>query len=316
MSNPWAYAPAAPPSPPLPPPAWYPDPSGMGQLRYWDGGQWTLGVAINGQVMERPMPWPPTGWGGQGAWAPQAPTKPPDERIQLPGTAIWYAIAGFVAGLVSGVGLGVVADVFNAPDIVVLLLNVAGLWTGLLGACWLASRRWGTGHIAHDYGLKIQSGDVGWGLLMSLGARVAGAIVAVPFVFGPKRLLNDNSDAYGKVAESWAPFLLFAVVAIVGAPIVEELFFRGLLLRALTTKLGVMWAIGVQAVLFGLAHYSPIVGLANVTVITVISAAGVVFGITAWWRRVGTSVVAHAAFNVIAVIAAALLNFTDIATPG
>lgn len=307
MTHSWAVAPAA---PALPPPAWYPDPSGVGQYRYWDGARWTLGVVIAGHVTERPMPWPPVGQPPVGpAYGYGVPSGPPDERIQLPGRAAWYAVAGFVVGLVVGVGLGVGAQVLGAPDIVVLLLNVFGLWTGLLGACWLASRRWGTGNIAHDYGLALAAGDWGWGLLMSLGARVAGAIVAIPFVFFP-RLLGNNSDAYGRVAGSWAPFLVFAVVAVVGAPLVEELFFRGLLLRSLTTRLGVALAVIVQALMFGLAHFSPILGLVNITVITVIAAAGIVFGLSAWWRRVGTSVVAHAAFNLIAVLAAAVVNFT------
>lgn len=337
MSNPWAAAPAA---PALAPPAWYPDPSGVGQYRYWDGARWTLGVVIAGHVTERPMPWPPVGPApGPAGWSPGtngwsrppsaygptggpptgqpvgpaygygAPAGPPDERIRLPGRAAWYAVAGFVVGLVVGVGLGVGAEVLGAPDIVVLLLNVFGLWTGLLGACWRASRRWGTGNIAHDYGLALAAGDWGWGLLLSLAARFTGAIVAIPFVFFP-RLVGDNSGAYGRVADSWAPFLIFAVVAVVGAPLVEELFFRGLLLRSLTTRLGVALAIVVQAVMFGLAHFSPILGLVNITVITVIAAAGIVFGLTAWWRRVGTSVVAHAAFNLIAVLAAAVVNFT------
>ncbi|MDQ4096753.1 MAG: CPBP family intramembrane metalloprotease, partial [Actinomycetota bacterium] len=99
------------------------------------------------------------------------------------------------------------------------------------------------------------------------------------------------------------------MIAVFGAPVVEELFFRGLLLRSLTSAWGTAWAITAQAVLFGLAHFSPLLGLVNLSVVTVITAAGVVFGITAWWRRIGTSVVAHGAFNLVAVVAAAFLAF-------
>jgi membrane protease YdiL (CAAX protease family) len=101
---------------------------------------------------------------------------------------------------------------------------------------------------------------------------------------------------------------VFAAIAVIGAPVVEELFFRGLLLRALTTAMGVPGAIAVQALLFGVAHFSPILGLASVSVMTVVAAAGVIFGITAWWRRVGTSVAAHAFFNLIAVLIAAFVE--------
>jgi membrane protease YdiL (CAAX protease family) len=294
------------------------DPSVVGHFRYWNGAEWTPGVVIAGQVMERPMPWPPVGpiytayptYPAHPGYTGHAPAKPPDERVELPAKALLYALAGFVIGLVGGFALGLGGSFLGLPDIVVLILDLGGLWTGLIGACWMASRRWGTGNLAHDYGFKIQGADVGWGMLMSLAARVAGAIVAVPFAFGPERMLDNNTDTFGGVTDTWAAFAVFAVIAIVGAPIVEELFFRGLLLRALTTKVGTVVAIGISAVLFGLAHVSPLLGLANFTVVTVISAAGVVFGITAWWRRVGTSVVAHAAFNVIAVIAAGILNFT------
>ena len=144
---------------------------------------------------------------------------------------------------------------------------------------------------------------------MSLLARVAGAMVVIPFLFGSRRLLGTNQGVYGEVTENAWTFTIFAAVAVVGAPVVEELFFRGLLLRSLTSAVGTAWAIGIQAVLFGLAHFSPLLGLANFSVVTIIATAGLVFGITAWWRRIGTSVVAHSAYNLIAVIVAAFFAF-------
>ena len=285
-------------APTLPPAAWYPDPSGVGELRYWNGTAWTPGVVIGGQVTERPMPWPPVG-----AAAPS-----PDERVDLPGRAAWYGLGGFVAGVVAGIVLAVASAALGLPEFVALLLNVAGLWTGLLGACWLASRRYGSGNIRHDYGLEFSGADVGWGIVASLAARFAGAIAIIPFLFGSRRFLGTNQGVFGEVDDSVPAFVVFAVIAVVGAPLVEELFFRGLLLRSLTTAVGIAGAVVIQALLFGLAHVSPLLGLANLSVVTIITVAGVVFGITAWKRRVATSVAAHSFFNLVAVLIAAAVR--------
>jgi membrane protease YdiL (CAAX protease family) len=301
-----APGPSWPPSPsPAPAAAWYPDPSGVGELRYWDGQRWTPGVVIDGVVTERPMPWPPVATGPD-----VRPTDGPgDDRAHFPGRAVLYALAGFVVGIVGGLALALAGRGLGLPDIGVLLLNLAGLWTGLLGACWRASRRYGTGQIRRDFGLHFGGPDLGWGLLMSLLARVAGAMVVIPFLFGSRKLVGNNTGVYGKVTQSPWTFVVFGAVAVFGAPVVEELFFRGLLLRSLTSVLGVAPAIAVQAVLFGLAHFSPLLGLANFSVMTIIAAAGTIFGITAWWRRTGTSAVAHGAFNLVSVVAAAFVAF-------
>jgi membrane protease YdiL (CAAX protease family) len=291
----------------LPPPAWYPDPSGAAELRYWDGTAWTPGVVIGGQVTERPMPWPPLAGAPQPARAAPTEPKPPDDRPELPGRASLYALGGFATGAVIGLGLGIAAAASGLPDVAVLLVNAIALWTGLLGACWLASRRYGSGHIGRDYGLRFSGADFGWGLLMSLAAKFAGALVLIPFLFGSRRLLGGNEEVYVEVLDGTVGFAVFAVIAVVGAPLVEELFFRGLLLRSLTTAVGTAAAVGLQAVLFGLAHFTPLLGLANLSVMAVVAAGGVVFGITAWWRTIGTSVAAHAFYNVMGVIAAAFV---------
>lgn len=291
-AQPWAAA----STPTLPPPAWYPDPSGVAELRYWNGWAWTPGVVIRGQVFELAMPPPGT--------VARAQVEP-DTRAVLPARAAWLALAGFVIGVTASITLNLGAKAIGLPLIVRLLAGQAGLWTGLLGACVIVSRRHGTGDLGRDYGVRLTGADFGWGALMSLAARMAVAVVVIPFLMFSRRFSGGNDKVFRVFRPDVASFVVVALIAVVGAPVVEELFFRGLVQGSFLKSLGTAGAIGLQAVLFGLAHFQPILGMANVTVIVGIAAAGVVFGITAWWRRLGASMTAHACFNLVAIIAAA-----------
>ncbi len=153
------------------------------------------------------------------------------------------------------------------------------------------------------------------GFSLSLGYTVfyLSALVLIPLVYavlqaftGPLDVDAAAKDILGATPD--AAFWVRGGLSVLGAPVVEELFFRGLLLRSLTTSVGIGTAIVIQAVLFGCAHLSPLLGLANESVMTVITAAGVVFGITAWKRRVATSVAAHSFFNMVAVAVAFALR--------
>ncbi|HEX2274634.1 MAG TPA: CPBP family glutamic-type intramembrane protease [Acidimicrobiales bacterium] len=285
----------------LPPANWYPDPSGAAELRYWDGRSWTSTVSVGGQVHERPMPPPPP--------HPYVPPAPPSEprpepQPRLPGRAAVTALIGFVAGLAASIVLSLLGAVLGLPEIVRLVVSQAGLWSGLLGACVVVSRRFGTGHVARDFGLVVAWSDLGWGLLMAIAGRMAVAIAVLPFLPFP-RLVGGDEEAFRFFNTDTASFIVVAVLALVGAPIVEELFFRGVLQGAFLDRLGTVWAIGLSSVLFGLAHFNPILGLANVSLIAAITAAGIVFGITVRLRRLGSSVFAHSFFNMVAVGVAA-----------
>jgi len=52
--SPAAGAAPAPPPPPAVPAAWYKDPSGRYELRYWNGTTWTEHVARGGQQFTDP----------------------------------------------------------------------------------------------------------------------------------------------------------------------------------------------------------------------------------------------------------------------
>lgn len=178
--------------------------------------------------------------------------------------------------------------------------DVGGLWVGLVGAALYASKRYGTGNVASDYGLRWGKW---WDLPLGAAVGLAAQYGLVPLLYLPLRsavphLARQLSrPAVHEVAAARGPgamVALFALLAI-GAPLVEELFFRGLLLRALLGRASAPVAIVVSALLFGVAHFEPLqfAGLA---------AFGVVLGLLAWsTSRLAPGIAAHAAFNAAAV---------------
>lgn len=186
--------------------------------------------------------------------------------------------------------------------VVVTVVDVAGLWVGLAGAAVVASRLHGSGSLVADYGLRF----AGW-LDVAGGAAVGVAcqLVLVPALYFPferldhglaHRLTVPAHEEIGAV-HSAGPLALALVFLAAGAPLVEELFFRGLVLRGLLGRVPTPVAIAAAAVLFALAHFE----LAQFPGLAVF---GVVLGVLAWrTNRLGPGVAAHAAFNATAVVA-------------
>jgi membrane protease YdiL (CAAX protease family) len=103
------------------------------------------------------------------------------------------------------------------------------------------------------------------------------------------------------------PSVLIAVVVmvVIGAPFIEELFFRGLLLRSLIPIAGTASAIVTQGLVFGALHLRPSYGLGNVSIFVVIAAMGIIQGVVAErFRRLGPGIVAHGFFNLFALLLA------------
>lgn len=271
-----------------PPPGWYPDPveqhSRHHGRRYWDGTGWTATVADGDRVSSDPLP-PPA----------------PDTRTPLPGRAGWHALAGFLVGqLLGGAGLWLGRQLAPHELAVRLVISEAGLWTGLLGSCALASRRWGTGNLRADCAIRMQRSDVGRGFLVALVARFVSAALVVLLVLLLPRLAGTNSGVFTVALHDRPALVTLALLAVIGAPLVEETFFRGLLLRSLRCRLGVPAAVGLQALAFGAAHVNPSLGWRNLGVVVGLVVVGVVFGLTAeHYRRLGPSMLAHAWFNLL-----------------
>jgi uncharacterized protein len=109
-------------------------------------------------------------------------------------------------------------------------------------------------------------------------------------VSGPVRDLVESAEGVAVVG-------LFLFVA-VGAPAVEELFFRGLVLRALSRRLGTVAAVVGSSVLFGLAHPQDLPGEALALVMTSLAVLAALFAVlVVKTGRLGPAIVAHAVFN-------------------
>jgi membrane protease YdiL (CAAX protease family) len=279
------------------PAGWYQDPGGRHAQRFWDGDRWTEGVADGSVVAEDALPAP------ERARSPLG-VRPPETRAELPARAAGLALAGLVIGVALGAGGSLTGSLLFHHSLTARLVGgQLGLWGGWLGACWVASSRYATGHVLVDFGGRLAGGaDVLRGLALSIVARFAAGAVLIPLLLVNRRFIGDNSDVIRMGIGNRTALITIAAIAVVGAPFVEELFFRGLLQRSLESRLGGAGAVVVQAVVFGVGHGRPDYGVRNVAVILSLTVVGLILGATAQrYRRLGPGMLAHGMFNLVAV---------------
>ncbi|MGH9169306.1 MAG: lysostaphin resistance A-like protein [Acidimicrobiales bacterium] len=254
-----------------------------------------------------------------------------DARDRAPGNSfgILEAVCGFLGGEIvaslaltayeamnghhkSGIGVDVVGFVF--------------LWAGLAGAA-VVGTRWhapaavarrpplgsgppavGTGSLVADYGLELRLWpDVPLGIAVGVGSQYvlvpALDLVLQPFVHHLNQRIGGVADnLLGSVTGT--ALVVLAILVCVGSPLVEELFFRGLLLRGLLGRLvplgrriGPVLSLLLTGLVFALAHFEALqfLGLAGF---------GVVLSYLAYRTgRLGPNIVAHVAFNTTTVVA-------------
>ena len=226
-----------------------------------------------------------------------------DDAPDQPRWGLGEAILGFLLGLVlsslfASVWLGSGSDTEELSLGGQAFASV-GLWIGLVGAVVYSARRKGSGSVREDFGLVARPIDLLIGAVAGVGAQV----VLVPVVALLLRPLLGEPDVSGPVedlvesAEGAAVVGLFLFVA-VGAPIVEELFFRGLVLRSLRRRAGTIAAVVGSSLLFGLAHPQDLPGDALALLMISLAALAVLFAVLVIRTgRLGPAIAAHAVFN-------------------
>jgi membrane protease YdiL (CAAX protease family) len=244
------------------------------------------------------------------------------------GEALFGIVAGFLlATLAVSAYAASASHGHSASQFGEEVVSLVGLWIGFVGAAVAASRiaarpvphegvralqdgtaRRATGSLAIDFGLQLRAWpDIPLGIV----AGVASQFLLVPAVEAP--LLPFVHNLYSRLSHpaqsltghAFGPGLVvLSLLVCVGSPVVEELFFRGLLLRALMgrtkdlgPRLGPAFSVALTALVFGLAHFEALQFLG-------LAAFGAVLGCLAWRTgRLGPSIIAHMAFNTVTIIA-------------
>ncbi len=219
------------------------------------------------------------------------------------GWGLGDAAAGFLVALVLSnviVALWLAARGATEVGLGGLAVGQVGLWAGLLGAPLLASRRKGAGTLAADFGFRSRPRD-----LYGLAVGAACQVIAVPAFYWLLQRLTGDLDVDGPAREltdrAQGPALVvLALLVILVAPSIEEIFYRGLLLRAAQRRWGTGVAVLVSSAVFGASHFQAVQFPA-------LFGFGVVLAVlTVRSGRLGPAIAAHVAFNAVTIIAIAL----------
>jgi len=196
----------------------------------------------------------------------------------------------------------------------------AGFWLGLVGTAIVAVRtrpRRESGGLVADlasaFGLSFRWWpDLPVGIALGVAAQfVLVPLFELPLVpFVPHLFHRLGAPARSLTANVHGPGLVvLGILVCLGAPIVEELYFRGVFQRAVlgwflktSPRIALPATVIAVGVVFGLVHFEALELSALVAFGMLLSITALVTG------RLGTGIVAHMAFNSVTFISLALIR--------
>jgi membrane protease YdiL (CAAX protease family) len=216
------------------------------------------------------------------------------------GDVIWVWFAGLLVGAVAGTiatavrGRATGLDPDGIDLAVALFAQNGAILVGLL----FVSRTKGLGTLRQDFGLVVRFRDWPW-----LAAGVLVQVVSYGIVLVLQEVAGgiDEQQAADTVQHTSGPELVLVVIGVaLVAPLVEELLFRGLLLRALLRRSSAVMAVVISSIAFAVVH---LLDPSTATLMTPLLLLATISGIRA--VRTGDlsqSILLHVGFNLLSAV--------------
>lgn len=217
------------------------------------------------------------------------------------GVAVAAWSLAWAAGIViSALVVGATGESGDDLAVWVTVLGTVVMWTPMVLVLREVSIRYGTREFFADYGLRFTRMDL---LGLPIGALSQLVLLRIvywplqgiwPDTFSSPKLEEKAQTLYDSAHGGWMVALVLMVV--IGAPLVEEVLYRGLLQGAFVRRFQDAIAVVIVAAWFAIIHFVPVEypGL---------FAFGLVLGACALFtRRLGLSIVTHVAFNATGLI--------------
>jgi membrane protease YdiL (CAAX protease family) len=224
-------------------------------------------------------------------------------RVDVP-VALFTFAGAWLGGQLAVLVVLAIGGYTDADDVPIWTLFIGQLlvWSIFLVAMTLASNRDGSGHFVNDYQVRFKVVDA-----LGIPIGVLSQLVVLPLIYKPLESIWEDVFTDDKLSEnakdlvdraSGGAMVLLVLMVCVGAPIVEEIVYRGLLQGSFAARFHNVPAWLVASAIFALIHFRPVEypGLL---------AIGLICGYCAMSTgRLGMAMACHVGFNVTGLLLA------------
>ena len=238
--------------------------------------------------------------------APSRPTRGHPPRPQVPWTLRHVVISLVVVAVIVGAAItafrssGEFVDIDGWGDYVVFLVAAILLHGLMLLTVWFFAVRPRDGRWALLGFRRVK--PISTTIIVVFGVAIAQTAV-IGYTLLVQQLGIDfliPSDLTPEWADEPGFFAIMAISAVIVAPLVEEIFFRGFMYQAMRRTMAILPAALLTSLVFGIAHIDPAI------IIPIALVGMILLGIYRWTGNLWSSIITHAGFNAVTVAALAI----------
>ena len=233
-------------------------------------------------------------------------TRPASPIRFTVGVAFVAWILAYVAALpLQAAALALTGHGGDDPDtwpMSMTILSVLLLWIPFVVALSVVSARWGSGRFTDDFRLKFRAID-----LVGIPIGIASQLLLLPLLYLPLRSIWPETfsseevaqrarELWDRASDGW--IIALVIIVVVGAPLIEEIVYRGMILQALQGRINEVLALIASSLWFAVIHLQPVELPGLFAFALVLGATFLVTG------RLGCPILAHVSFNAVGLLLA------------